>query len=133
MCIRDREYSTAAPRLHEDALQALAAYAFPGNVRELENILERAFTLCDGNVIRAPDLRLPGANAAPSSPAAPAAEHDRLPELPDVPLEEYLESIERRAIMRALELERWNRTAAAKRLGMTFRSLRYRLKKLGID
>ena len=134
-CIRRlaEEYNTAAPRLHEDALQALLAYAFPGNVRELENVLERAFTLCDGNVIRAPDLRLPGANAAANSPAAPAAEHDSLPELPDVPLEEYLEGIERRAIMRALELERWNRTAAAKRLGMTFRSLRYRLKKLGID
>ena len=132
-CIRRlaEEYSTAAPRLHEDALQALAAYAFPGNVRELENILERAFTLCDGNVIRAPDLRLPGANAASSSHAAIAP--GELADLPDVPLEEYLEGIERRAIMRALELERWNRTAAAKRLGMTFRSLRYRLKKLGID
>ena len=77
--------------------------------------------------------RTAGANAAANSHAAPAAEHDSLPELPDVPLEEYLEGIERRAIMRALELERWNRTAAAKRLGMTFRSLRYRLKKLGID
>ncbi len=136
-CIRRlaEEYNTAAPRLHEDALQALLAYAFPGNVRELENILERAFTLCDGNVIRAPDLRLPGANPAANSHAAsePAAELDALAELPNVPLEEYLEGIERRAIMRALELERWNRTAAAKRLGMTFRSLRYRLKKLGID
>jgi two-component system response regulator PilR (NtrC family) len=136
-CIRRlaEEYNTAAPRLHEDALQALLAYAFPGNVRELENILERAFTLCDGNVIRAPDLRLPGANPAAHSHAAsePAAELDALAELPNVPLEEYLEGIERRAIMRALELERWNRTAAAKRLGMTFRSLRYRLKKLGID
>ena len=136
-CIRRlaEEYNTAAPRLHEDALQALLAYAFPGNVRELENILERAFTLCDGNVIRAPDLRLPGANPVAHSHAAsePAAEPDALAELPNVPLEEYLEGIERRAIMRALELERWNRTAAAKRLGMTFRSLRYRLKKLGID
>ena len=134
-CIRRlaEEYNTAAPRLHEDALQALLAYAFPGNVRELENVLERAFTLCDGNVIRAPDLRLPGANAAANSHAASAPEQDAVPELPDVPLEEYLEGIERRAIMRALELERWNRTAAAKRLGMTFRSLRYRLKKLGID
>ena len=136
-CIRRlaEEYNTAAPRLHEDALQALLAYAFPGNVRELENVLERAFTLCDGNVIRAPDLRLPGANPVAHSHAAsePAAELDALAELPNVPLEEYLEGIERRAIMRALELERWNRTAAAKRLGMTFRSLRYRLKKLGID
>ena len=136
-CIRRlaEEYNTAAPRLHEDALHALLAYAFPGNVRELENILERAFTLCDGNVIRAPDLRLPGANPVAHSHAAsePAAELDALAELPNVPLEEYLEGIERRAIMRALELERWNRTAAAKRLGMTFRSLRYRLKKLGID
>ena len=136
-CIRRlaEEYNTAAPRLHEDALQALLAYAFPGNVRELENILERAFTLCDGNVIRAPDLRLPGANPVAHSHAAsePAAELDALAELPNVPLEEYLEGIERRAIMRALELERWNRTAAAKRRGMTFRSLRYRLKKLGID
>jgi len=136
-CIRRlaEEYNTAAPRLHEDALQALLAHAFPGNVRELENVLERAFTLCDGNVIRAPDLRLPGANPAAHSHAAsePAAELDALAELPNVPLEEYLEGIERRAIMRALELERWNRTAAAKRLGMTFRSLRYRLKKLGID
>ncbi len=136
-CIRRlaEEYNTAAPRLHEDALQSLLAYAFPGNVRELENILERAFTLCDGNVIRAPDLRLPGANPVAHSHAAsePAAELDALAELPNVPLEEYLEGIERRAIMRALELERWNRTAAAKRLGMTFRSLRYRLKKLGID
>jgi two-component system, NtrC family, response regulator PilR len=132
-CIRRlaEEYNTAAPRLHEDALQALLAYAFPGNVRELENILERAFTLCDGNVIRVPDLRLPGANPAANNHAAPAP--GELTELPDVPLEEYLEGIERRAIMRALELERWNRTAAAKRLGMTFRSLRYRLKKLGID
>jgi two-component system response regulator PilR (NtrC family) len=134
-CIRRlaEDYSVAPPRLQADALQALGNYPFPGNVRELENVLERAFTLCDGNVIRAPDLRLPAA-AAPAG-AAPAAsltvsEYD---DAAGVPLEEFLEAIERRAIMRALELERWNRTAAAKRLGMTFRSLRYRLKKLGID
>jgi len=128
-CIRRlaAEYNVSPPRLHADALQALAGHAFPGNVRELENVLERAFTLCDGNLIRAPDLRLPQASA-PAAFEAPEYADDA-----DMPLEEFLEGIERRAILRALELERWNRTAAARRLGMSFRSLRYRLKKLGID
>ena len=126
------EYGLAKPRLHDDALAALKAYTFPGNVRELENILERAFTLCEGNVIRAQDLRLPaGAELhSPEPTAGLPTEFD-----PDAgqSLEEFLEDIERRAIVRALEQERWNRTAAAKRLGMSFRSMRYRLKKLGID
>jgi two-component system response regulator PilR (NtrC family) len=139
-CVRRiaAEYGLAAPRLHEDAHAALAAYAFPGNVRELENILERAFTLCEGNLIRAADLRLPEPAPTPpvqreeaiADPASQAAEYD-----PDsgVPLEKFLEEIERRALVRALDLERWNRTAAARRLGMSFRQMRYRLKKLGID
>jgi len=120
------DYGVAAPRLHADAISALAGHSFPGNVRELENILERAFTLCDGNLIRAADLNLPREAAS----HADEAEYDTDGA---VPLEQYLEDIERRAITRALEQERWNRTAAAKRLGMSFRSLRYRLKKLGID
>jgi two-component system response regulator PilR (NtrC family) len=133
------EYRTAVPRLEDDALQALCAYEFPGNVRELENILERAFTLCEGNRIRAADLQLPrtadgngnaSASALVQTPAAPGTPaYD--PEQQS--LESYLEDIERRAITAALEHERWNRTAAARRLGMSFRSLRYRLKKLGIE
>jgi two-component system response regulator PilR (NtrC family) len=134
-CVRRlaAEYGIATPRLHEDALAALAGYGFPGNVRELENILERAFTLSEGNTIRAADLRLPvpaERREAPDADALPPAEYD-----PDsgIPLEQFMEDIERRALARTLELERWNRTAAARRLGMSFRQMRYRLKKLGID
>lgn len=135
-CIRRlaEEYEVEAPRLHPDAMQALDAHAFPGNVRELENILERAFTLCDAHTIRATDLRLGNlqTDAAHEDPLEATASplHSGLP---DVPLEEYLESLERQIIIRALDIERWNRTATAKRLGMSFRSLRYRLQKLGIE
>jgi two-component system response regulator PilR (NtrC family) len=102
-------------------------------VRELENILERAFTLCEGSVIRAADLQLPAARTDAGTPDA----LDRLDDAFDfdagISLERFLEDIERRALRRALEIERWNRTAAARRLGMSFRQMRYRLKKLGID
>ena len=125
------EYSLPAPRLHEDALAALADYPFPGNVRELENVLERAFTLCEGNVIRTDDLRLPRIESTPEDPTA-GLEQDFDP-AGTVSLERFLEDIERKALIRTLDLERWNRTAAARRLGMSFRQMRYRLKKLGID
>ena len=110
------------PQLDPTAIQALSGYPFPGNVRELENILERAMTLCDGNVIRAEDLQLPQPSG--DTGAATAAGE---------PLPEYLGEIEREAILQALEETHWNRTAAARKLGITFRALRYRLKKLGIE
>ena len=112
-------------QLSEDAIAKLQSYRFPGNVRELENMLERAYTLCENDQIQAADLRL--ADAAPASEGSEAclAQIDNL--------EDHLEDIERRLIMQALEETRWNRTAAAERLGMSFRSMRYRLKKLGID
>jgi two-component system response regulator PilR (NtrC family) len=113
----------ATPALSKDALAALHDYQFPGNVRELENILERAITLCEGNLIQEGDLRLPNG----VSPLGPATETG------SVALEPYLDTIEKETIVKALEQTRYNKTAAAKLLGITFRALRYRLKKLGLD
>ncbi len=114
-----------ATLLPPHALAALKGYRFPGNVRELENMLERAYTLCEDDQINTADLRL----AEPSR----TAEQDG-PSLADIDnLEDYLESIERKLILQALEETRWNRTAAAQRLNLTFRSMRYRLKKLGLE
>jgi len=112
-------------RLQPQALDTLKSYRFPGNVRELENMLERAYTLCENDQIHAADLRL--------AEAAVLADTDG-PNLADIDnLEDYLESVERKLILQALEETRWNRTAAAQRLSLTFRSLRYRLKKLGLE
>ncbi|HYN78392.1 MAG TPA: sigma-54 dependent transcriptional regulator [Lamprocystis sp. (in: g-proteobacteria)] len=111
-------------KLADEALQALVNHPFPGNVRELENVLERATALCDGAIIGARDLYLPELDAPVATGSGPD---------PEVPLEDYLGEIERHAILKALDETRWNRTAAAKKLGMTLRSLRYRLAKLGIE
>jgi two-component system response regulator PilR (NtrC family) len=119
-----RRMKIMPPMLGKDALAALEAYAFPGNVRELENILERAITLTTEGEIRATDIQLrppPTGVLAPTNPSATAA------------LGDHLEDIERDAIIKALEQTRFNKTAAAKVLGMSFRALRYRIKKLGIE
>jgi two-component system response regulator PilR (NtrC family) len=124
-----------SPQIGEDAFQMLQAYPFPGNVRELENILERALTLCNTGTITTEHIKLraaarpvaeltsqstptPGASATAGGSAALGAQ---------------LEDIERDAIVKALEKTRYNKTAAAKVLGMSFRALRYRIKKLGIE
>ncbi|MDA0689678.1 MAG: sigma-54 dependent transcriptional regulator [Proteobacteria bacterium] len=129
----------------DSALQALAEYTFPGNVRELENILQRAATLCENNTIERENLEFistPGAGHTkltfelPESAREEPEVIDSAVELEmdeDFSLEKHLEAIEIEAIEKALEETRWNKTAAAKKLGMSFRSLRYRLKKLGLE
>ena len=117
------------PEISDDALTTLKQYPFPGNVRELENILERALTLCDGKHITAGDLQLRSEGAALISPEPAEAERPDH----DEGLDNYLARIERAAIEEALEKTNQNKTAAAKLLGITFRALRYKLEKLGID
>jgi two-component system response regulator PilR (NtrC family) len=120
-----RRMKITPPTLAQDALAALEAYAFPGNVRELENILERAITLSTSGEVRASDIQLrPTAGGS----AAPPANSSNVGALGD-----HLDDIERGAIIKALEQTRFNKTAAAKVLGMSFRALRYRIKKLGIE
>jgi len=118
------------PHISVEAMGALQRYAFPGNVRELENILERALTLCNGEQIKLDDLALPELDPAEER----EANLDQPPPPPEgVPLEEFLEQIEKQAILKALDQTQNNKTAAAKLLGITFRAMRYRLKKLGLE
>ena len=125
------------PKLGESALAALRAYRFPGNVRELENILERAMALADGDTIEVADLRLPNPAAASERPAAAFAGRDPRTmdprESATSALPSYIEEIERAQIQQALAENRYNKTRAASALGITFRALRYKLKKLGIE
>jgi len=113
------------PRLSSQALSLLTAYDFPGNVRELENILERALALAESNVIEADDIQLPktarSANIASSAP-------ESAPRVSDLNLLDQ----EKSTITEALEQTRWNKTAAARRLGLSLRQLRYRMDKLGL-
>jgi len=120
-----RRMKIPPPVLGKDALFALESYAFPGNVRELENILERAVTLTTSGEIGAGDIQLrptPGASPVQVGTTTNAGA-----------LGDHLEEIEREAILKALDQTRYNKTAAAKVLGMSFRALRYRIKKLGIE
>ena len=151
-----RDNGNPPARLEPEALKTLLSYDFPGNVRELENVLERAVALCENNSIGAGDLRLAAgersASAAaetwantPTPPSAhwsdepqPPASPMRTPEPPEdegfpSDLAAAVAETERAAIMKALEATRWNRTAAARQLGLTLRQLRYRLEKLGIE
>ena len=111
------------PRLSEAAKAALQTYSFPGNVRELENILERATALAGGEVIEADDLQLSLADTLAGETPGRGSES----------LDDYLNRLERQAILEALQQTEGNRTAAARQLGVTFRSLRYRLERLGIE
>ena len=115
-------------QLSEQSINALSTYPFPGNVRELENILERACTLADGEFIEPDDLQLPKITPVIKSMTLDATISELVNPTPSSqPLDEKGE------ILQALEQTRWNRTAAAKVLGMTFRQLRYRIKKYELD
>ncbi|WP_412754034.1 sigma-54-dependent transcriptional regulator [Legionella londiniensis] len=118
------EQGTELVSLSPEALEALKAYDFPGNVRELENILERAMTLCNGRTIEVTDLNLPKPEMEDLSILKGSEKLD---------LEQTLQEHEKELILNALEKTKWNRTAAAKLLGISFRTLRYRLKKLNIE
>jgi two-component system response regulator PilR (NtrC family) len=111
-------------RLTDSSLSALAGYSFPGNVRELENILERALALSDSGKIEPEELNLTptGSNGGNGSPFGG-----------ELSLQDYLDQVEREKIMQALEQTKGNKTAAARVLGVTFRSLRYRVERLGIE
>jgi two-component system response regulator PilR (NtrC family) len=114
----------APPVWSGEAMELLLAHDYPGNVRELENVIERALTLCEAGTIRASDIEL-----RTSTGQGGQSETSAIPDtLPD-----RLEDIERASIVRALEEARYNKTAAARALGISFRALRYRIKKLGIE
>lgn len=125
-----RKWQIAIPSVSPEAMQALQNYNFPGNVRELENILERAMTLYEGEMIQIEDLRLPETN---SMPIIEAEDDEPVNEVGELDLDPMLVEKEKEVINRALEKTRYNKTAAAKLLGISFRQLRYRIKKLGIE
>lgn len=121
----ERLRGQSAACFSSEALRALCAYSFPGNVRELENVIERALALCSDGVISEQDLQLAPVESEPQSGAGslPAGRYS---------LTDYLDQVERQALLAALDKTHFNRTAAAKLLGLTFRTMRYRMERLGI-
>ncbi|EFF83875.1 Sigma-54 interaction domain protein [Acinetobacter haemolyticus ATCC 19194] len=140
-----QEWELPAKTLSSRAEQFLLQQYFPGNVRELRNIIERAITLSDDEAIDLAHLQTTPLRSPISMPSAPSYSQEEVEQpqytspstsskkLPPEGLERYLENIEKEVLLNALNLTHWNRTLAAKKLGMTFRSLRYRLKKFGLD
>ena len=112
-------------KLSEQALESLKNHHFPGNIRELENTLERAFTLCQGTTITHEDLLLPTSTQQPMETGPTESMQGSI--------DDHLASIEKDLLIKALEKNRWNKTAAAKTLGISFRQMRYKLQKFGLD
>lgn len=129
--LAERNALAQPPRLSDEAQAALQQYPFPGNVRELENILERALTLCEGATIETADLNLETQLQPAGTSNDGNGNGNNNPTA--APLEDHLENVEKRRIQKALEDTRYNKTAAAELLGISFRALRYRLKKLDME
>jgi two-component system, NtrC family, response regulator PilR len=121
--ILERIQGDASLRFSEAALNALKNYSFPGNVRELENIIERAVAMCSGSIIEVQDMLLVPVEQNQSDNAPAGSKY---------PLTKYLDEVERQALLEALQQTGFNRTAAARLLGLTFRTMRYRMERLGI-
>jgi len=119
------QWGESPRKLDDGAKRALLDHPYSGNVRELFNILQRAVTLCDGDTIRAEDLQLDASALDTNNNVAT--------DPGDKNLDDYMESIERRILETALKEAKYNKTEAARRLGITFRSFRYKLDKYGID
>lgn len=115
-------------KLSKAALALLCRHDFPGNVRELENILERSLALCSDDNIDEEALQLMPIQISQNNKTAIHSSID-----PGLPLQDYLDQLEKESILKALESSRYNRTAAAKLLGITVRSMRYRMERLGIN
>ncbi len=122
-----RETGRSACHLNQEALAELINYDFPGNVRELENILERTLALCSTEIIGKKELQLKPKDAQNGSDSISVTTDQELP------LQDYLDRLEKESIVKALEQTRYNRTAAAKLLGITVRSMRYRMDRLGLN
>jgi two-component system response regulator PilR (NtrC family) len=120
-----RTAGSKKPEIAPEALEELKRYDFPGNVRELENVLERAVALCSDGKVTAEDLQLTPEDLPGQAVVAGGDSK--------APLQDYLDRVEKEAILEALEKTRYNRTAAAKLLGITFRSMRYRMERLGLN
>lgn len=142
------DYQIPMPELSSEAISELTRYHFPGNVRELANVLERAVALCENAIIMPDDLQLTLTVPTEEQFTKPAFDNKHKSSEPEGPinkssgpalpedeesLDSYLENIEKSVIVDALEATRWNKTAAARKLGITFRALRYKLKKLGLE
>ncbi|NOT81858.1 MAG: sigma-54-dependent Fis family transcriptional regulator [Gallionella sp.] len=121
--VLDRLRGESAAHFSDEAMRALKSYSFPGNVRELENAIERALTLCMGGVIEAQDLMLMSVEHGQVDKTAITGKY---------PLPDYLDKVEKQALEEALDQTNFNRTEAAKLLGLTFRTMRYRMERLGI-
>ena len=130
--LRQLNTSNRKTSLSPGALNALLNYSFPGNVRELENILERACTLCENNRIELEDLKLNSGEPAEKRDTTERSHRTDI-RIPIGSLDDHLEEIEKEILIDTLEQARWNKTEAAKKLGISFRSIRYRLEKLGLN